>query len=528
MKFKSVVFLYSVVLGALHAQPKITPGYVVNSASNARYDYFPNPAIAQGSLFTIYGTGLGPAASPEVTYPLKTELGSVSVIIASGGETRNAIPIFVSPRQINVILPGDTPVGSASVAVTYGNQKSNAVSFQIAPRSFGIFTVDSSGGGAGVLTNAKYQLYSSTSPAYSGDIAIAWGTGIGSALGDNGSAPPSQIDMPTLPLNVYVGTQSARVLYRGRAAFTGEDQINFEVPAGVTGCYVPIAVRIGDVVSNFVTMPIANAGDACSDPAPPLPTVANPNRDASGNVTFIRNTTISGSASTTEFAFGFFGTPQINEFPFKSPLVGNPYSVPAGACLGGVTYPAVQDFFASVWDAGTVTISGPAGQHELPKLGLFDFSGIIGGYDGTTIMPLSLNPGAYVVSGSGGSSPLTTAVGPFTQSFVIPEALVWTNQEKIDVIDRSQDLEITWAGGDPEGTVQITSDPVLTFICNVPTQLHRFTIPSFVLQSMPPSPAPKADMLRISSRSSTLFSAEKLLRGVINTVATTEKYVTYR
>lgn len=59
----------------------------------------------------------------------------------------------------------------------------------------------------------------------------------------------------------YVGTEAATAIYRGRAGFTGEDQINFVVPAGVTGCYVPVAVKIGKIVSNFVTMPIAAAGN---------------------------------------------------------------------------------------------------------------------------------------------------------------------------------------------------------------------------------------------------------------------------
>ena len=73
--------------------------------------------------------------------------------------------------------------------------------------------------------------------------------------------------MPNLPVSVYVGTQPAIVTYRGRATFTGEDQINFVVPSGVTGCYAPVAVQIGLIVSNFVTMPIAPVGQQCPDAA---------------------------------------------------------------------------------------------------------------------------------------------------------------------------------------------------------------------------------------------------------------------
>jgi len=109
------------------------------------------------------------------------------------------------------------------LTVTYNGQTSNPGSFQVVANSFGIFTVNSNGSGAGIITGASYQLYFVNSPANPGDTAVIWGTGIGASLGDDGFASPQQVDMPNLPLTVYVGTQAASVFYRGRGGFTGED-----------------------------------------------------------------------------------------------------------------------------------------------------------------------------------------------------------------------------------------------------------------------------------------------------------------
>lgn len=217
------LFIFAIVVAAPGvAQPQIAANGVLNAASNSPVA-LPNSSIAQGSIFSVYGSNLGPSSSPALAYPLESTLGGVSVQITSGSTTLNAIPIFVGPRQINAVLPGSTPTGSAMLTVTYKGQTSNAVSFLVAANSPGIFAVNSMSTGVGIITGAKHQLYSVNSPANPGDVATLWGTGIGASPGDDGSAPPPQIDMPNLPLSVYVGSQAATVTYRGRGPFTGED-----------------------------------------------------------------------------------------------------------------------------------------------------------------------------------------------------------------------------------------------------------------------------------------------------------------
>ena len=132
MKSVLCISLLSVVMAATaEAQPNVPANAILNAASDA-FVGLPNSSIAQGSIFTIYGTNLGPTSSPPLAYPLQTTLGGASVKVTSGGTTVNAIPVFVSPNQINAILPGSTPTGTANLTVTY-NGASPSVSFQVGP-----------------------------------------------------------------------------------------------------------------------------------------------------------------------------------------------------------------------------------------------------------------------------------------------------------------------------------------------------------------------------------------------------------
>ena len=89
-----LIILAIAFVATVTAQPQITANGVVNAASNAPVGW-PNASIAPGSIFSIYGTNLGPASSPALAFPLQTTLGGVSVQVTSASGTEDAIPIFV-------------------------------------------------------------------------------------------------------------------------------------------------------------------------------------------------------------------------------------------------------------------------------------------------------------------------------------------------------------------------------------------------------------------------------------------------
>lgn len=96
---------------------------ILNNASYAK-DGALNRAIAQGSVFTIFGSGLGPATIAQVqTYPLPTDLVGTSVKVSILGRTVVAYPLYVTDGQVGPFLPSSA-LGSGTLTVTYQGQTS--------------------------------------------------------------------------------------------------------------------------------------------------------------------------------------------------------------------------------------------------------------------------------------------------------------------------------------------------------------------------------------------------------------------
>jgi hypothetical protein len=107
------------------------------------------------------------------------------------------------------------------------------------------------------------------------DILIN-GTGLGAIPSDE--TQPGVTDVPATPFQVYVGTQPAIVVSAGRGTccagidpnyivpqgIAAWDVIQFTIPDGVAGCYIPVAVQIGSFVSNLAAISIDPSGADCT------------------------------------------------------------------------------------------------------------------------------------------------------------------------------------------------------------------------------------------------------------------------
>jgi uncharacterized protein (TIGR03437 family) len=248
----------------------------VNAASFAPPG-LPNGSIARGSIFSIFGRNLGPAQSPPLTgFPLQTALGGVSIEVCQNANCVAAIPLFVTPGQINAVMPSNAPLGAVSLRVTYNGQAGIFSPATVTASSLGIFAVNSGGFGPGIVQNFLAQdnqpINSAVVTARPGQVVTLWGTGLGPGLNADNAAPQAG----DLPVNVEIFVGGKRVtdkLYSGRTpCCAGVDQIVFEIPADApAGCYVPIQVRTGgQVTSNTVTIAIHTAAQQCSDPGNPL------------------------------------------------------------------------------------------------------------------------------------------------------------------------------------------------------------------------------------------------------------------
>jgi uncharacterized protein (TIGR03437 family) len=135
------------------AQPAIGTGGVLNAASNA-LPGLPNAAIAQGSIFLVYGTGLGPpppagASVTSAPFPLPTVLpapSGTSISVTVGNTSVDALMIYTSPTQIAAVLPSRIPAGAGQITVSYKGASSAPAPIQVGANSFGIFTLNQGGG----------------------------------------------------------------------------------------------------------------------------------------------------------------------------------------------------------------------------------------------------------------------------------------------------------------------------------------------------------------------------------------------
>ncbi|MEZ5393413.1 MAG: hypothetical protein R2724_11190 [Bryobacterales bacterium] len=245
----------------------------VNVASYANPN-LPNGSLAQGSMFTVFGSNIGPASLVQSgDFPLPTTLSGTSIQATVGGTTVDCIMIFASAGQVAGILPSNTPLGQGTMRVTYNGTSTTPFPVTVVAHSFGTFGINSAGSGPGVFTNALDPriVNTITSSAKPGEWWDIWGTGLSGAPFPDNQPPTPAVDLRTqgggFTVQVVVGGQQAEVLYAGRSGCcSAVDQIRFVVPQNVSGCYVPVYLVVDGVPSNFTSMSIAPNGGACSDP----------------------------------------------------------------------------------------------------------------------------------------------------------------------------------------------------------------------------------------------------------------------
>lgn len=483
--------LAALILGPAMAAPVINA--IVNAASYARPG-MPNAAVAQGSMFVVFGTELGPAQLQQaVGSPLLTSLGGTSIRVTVGTTMVDALLIYSYATQVAAILPSNTPAGIGLLAVTYNGRTSQSGAFRVLRSAPGILTQNQAGTGPALAQNfnsdADQPRNTITNSARPGQIVTLWATGLGPIAGSDAMVPtPQDLD---LNLQVLVGGRSAVVRYKGRSGCcAGVDQIVFEVPRDVEGCHVPVVVTAGAAISNFTTMSIAAAGGACTD-LNGISGAALARLDSGGAASYGTITLNLGKDFDDFGLFSYYesaGASFFNANRSAFTLAQIPQALPSlGSCL---VYPlssaarrvafGATPFDATPLDAGAVlNLSGPKGTRQLllSENGTY-FAALAQG--STEIQYLV--PGTYTVdNGAGGRD-----IGAFRATLVIPPPFTSEIQRSATA------ASVTWQGGDPAGYVTIdgsSSSPVAgplgSFVCTERVSAGRFTVPAVVLQSLP-------------------------------------------
>ena len=493
--------------GAAAPSPTISSGGVLNAASQA-IPGLPNSAIAQGSIFIINGTTLGPSSPVQaILPPLQTSLAGTSVQVTVNGTSLAAPVSAVSATQVTAIMPSSVPVGSGTVTVAFNGQTSVPAPVQVAAANFAFYTLNGSGSGPAQATDANGNPITMTNPAQPGAPVTLAGTGLGAISADDVSQP-SMNDVSSA-VALYVGSEQATVQYAGRSGVApGQDQVTFTVPAdATTGCYVPVALVVNNITSNFASIAIAPAGSTCSDGNGFTSAQTQQVQASGGNVrlaTINLQRTVSSPGPTTidngSATFGLYTPSQL-----MSSLGPVPAASPGGCLVFGFTGTS-----ASVTDptqpqglnAGSaIMISGSNGAKQLTGS-----AGVYGAQLATSAGggKLYLDPGSYTCSnGSGGSD-----VGAFQGQVTASPPIAWTNAASITSVDRSQGVTVTWTGGDPNGFVYVSGNSILAqgngamFTCTAPASAGTFTVPPIVTMSLPASSSGGLTLMGVSAPAS--------------------------
>jgi uncharacterized protein (TIGR03437 family) len=506
----------------------------INSVANAASNNTFNAPVAEGSVFVVKGSGLGPANIAVSSTPFQgANLNGTSVAVTVGGTTVNALMYYTSDAQVAALLPSNTPTGTGSFTVTYNGQTSSPVSHGIASSNFGILTLDSSGQGPAIVTFPDFSLVSAAKAgncggpltacgsANPGDTLTVWGTGLGPVNGNDASGAGLGQNMPAIPLTVWLGGVKAAVAYQGRSGCCiGEDQLVFKVPDNTpTGCAVPLVVQIGtntNTISNTAVLPVANGTRNCTATNSSLATVeqgvmAGPVSFASLSLNKRLNN--AGYQDIAHFQFQRVTGYSPGTQPFVISYLDDP---PPGTCeVFSSLDPGQNPPFAGISDlnaGSSFTIKGPNGSLTIP--------GSPG--ESRTTMSSSgsfLGPGTYTVTGTGGAN-----IGGFSASLTLPTAAVLVSPQNGPnfSVNRANGLTVTWTGGDANSTVTILVQAAIdqalttgaTAACFVAANAGTFTIPPYVLLRLPSGPLAAFEFMPYGVRST--FTANGIDLGIID------------
>jgi len=230
----------------------LNPLGVINAASFAP----PGNPIAPGQFVALFGTGLA-AANQTAKPPYPTSLGGVSVLING----KNAPLYFVSPGQINALVPFATTGPTATIVVQNNSANSNTVTVPVAATSPGVYSLDQSGYGSGAILHADYSLVNDASPALPGETVLIYLTGMGTtnpSVADGTAGNAGTLYNTVSPVAVYVGGKTGNVMFSGLApGFPGLYQINVTLPSLLPGPgRLPLAIGTGNAYHDQVDISI--------------------------------------------------------------------------------------------------------------------------------------------------------------------------------------------------------------------------------------------------------------------------------
>jgi uncharacterized protein (TIGR03437 family) len=230
----------------------ISPTGVQNGAGST-----PQPGVAPGSVISIFGSNLAPAAVTGPGSPLVQTLSGTVVQMAN-----RILPLFfVSPGQINAELPADLALGAQTLTVSAQGQPDATAGFTVVRDAPGLFEQAVNGQSFAVATHEDGSAVTGASPAAHGELLTVYGTG----FGPTDPLRPLGFAVPQTPPFVLVDAASVLV---GDAVIAAEnafaepgsvavDAVQFRLGKDApSATNVSLRVNINGQLSNTVLLPV--------------------------------------------------------------------------------------------------------------------------------------------------------------------------------------------------------------------------------------------------------------------------------
>lgn len=215
----------------------VTPPAV--AANGASFVVMP---LAPGSIFSLFGNDIGAAASLATQFPLPETLNGVGVRISVAGPPRNAQMFYVSPNQLNFLVPLDLLSGGGTLEIVKGAADTIAIPIQVEPLAPALFTANNGAPGP----PAGYYMVVRGEQQHRGDLFTCPENGACIPLPIVSSDPAEEVFLILFgtgfrngyatPPRVRLGDAEVEATFWGaHREFAGLDQINVKVPRALLG-----------------------------------------------------------------------------------------------------------------------------------------------------------------------------------------------------------------------------------------------------------------------------------------------------
>ncbi|MGD0618589.1 MAG: FG-GAP-like repeat-containing protein [Bryobacteraceae bacterium] len=238
------------------AYAAVLPGTGLRTQSAASFAFLP---LAPDSIVACFGSGVGTGTSGAG--PSNVLLGTTVNVQDSAGTSRPATLLYVSPHQVNYVVPDGTASGLATVTVTNGNGTSLTTKYYVSPASPGIFALNSGGliaanvirvhSGVTTMENI-YTVTNGKVLANPLNLGVSSGDTVSLQILGTGFRSVSQSN-----LHVTIGGVNTPITSSGAQGSPGLDQLTVQVPTSLAGRgKVTVVVIAGSQVANLTNFVI--------------------------------------------------------------------------------------------------------------------------------------------------------------------------------------------------------------------------------------------------------------------------------